>query len=291
MTQYPDYDIALSGHELYLEYGQRPIISAMNLAIPKGKLTVILGPNGCGKSTLLKCLSQVLPPTRGQVILGHTPLAQLSNKARARELALLVQKPELPEGIDVQELVSRGRYPHQSLWHQWSEQDELAVAQALAATGLTALAQRPVAELSGGQQQRVWLAMVLAQQTDLLLLDEPTSFLDIRAQLAVLDFCRVLVDQGRTLVLVLHDINQALRYGDHLLLMRDGKLIAGGAPESLLTEALLEQVFDINASIITDPEANCPMIIPRPRAKPRAAGHQGGEDSTNTATGGLPSWE
>ncbi len=191
----------------------------------------------------------------------------------------------------MQELVSRGRYPHQSLWHQWLEQDELAVSQALAATGLTTLAQRPVAELSGGQQQRVWLAMVLAQQTDLLLLDEPTSFLDIRAQLAVLDFCRALVDQGRTLVLVLHDINQALRYGDHLLLMRDGKLVAGGAPESLLTEALLEQVFDINASIITDPEANCPMIIPRPRAKPRAAGHHGGEDSSNTATGGLPSWE
>ncbi|EKO3792148.1 ABC transporter ATP-binding protein [Vibrio metschnikovii] len=263
------------------------MINAMDLTIPKGKLSVILGPNGCGKSTLLKCLSLVLPPTHGHVMLGETPLITLNNKARARELALLIQKPELPEGIDVQELVSRGRYPHQSLWRQWSEQDEKAVNQALNATGLTHLAQRPVAELSGGQQQRVWLAMVLAQQTEVLLLDEPTSFLDIRAQLAVLDFCQALVAQGRTLVLVLHDINQALRYGEHLLLMRDGKLIAHGSPQTLLTEALLEQVFGINASIITDPEALCPMIIPRVLIA--KSYHR--SDEYNEANGGLPSWE
>ncbi|WP_415860558.1 ABC transporter ATP-binding protein [Vibrio metschnikovii] len=287
MSLYTDDDIALSGHDLALKYGQRTIINAMDLTIPKGKLSVILGPNGCGKSTLLKCLSLVLPPTHGHVMLGETPLITLNNKARARELALLIQKPELPEGIDVQELVSRGRYPHQSLWRQWSEQDEKAVNQALNATGLTHLAQRPVAELSGGQQQRVWLAMVLAQQTEVLLLDEPTSFLDIRAQLAVLDFCQALVAQGRTLVLVLHDINQALRYGEHLLLMRDGKLIAHGSPQTLLTEALLEQVFGINASIITDPEALCPMIIPRVRIA--KSYHR--SDEHNEANGGLPSWE
>lgn len=287
MSLYTDDDIALSGHDLALKYGQRTIINAMDLTIPKGKLSVILGPNGCGKSTLLKCLSLVLPPTHGHVMLGETPLITLNNKARARELALLIQKPELPEGIDVQELVSRGRYPHQSLWRQWSEQDEKAVNQALNATGLTHLAQRPVAELSGGQQQRVWLAMVLAQQTEVLLLDEPTSFLDIRAQLAVLDFCQALVAQGRTLVLVLHDINQALRYGEHLLLMRDGKLIAHGSPQTLLNEALLEQVFGINASIITDPEARCPMIIPRVRMASRY--HR--SDEHNEVNGGLPSWE
>ncbi len=287
MSLYTDDDIALSGHDLALKYGQRTIINAMDLTIPKGKLSVILGPNGCGKSTLLKCLSLVLPPTHGHVMLGETPLITLNNKARARELALLIQKPELPEGIDVQELVSRGRYPHQSLWRQWSEQDEKAVNQALNATGLTHLAQRPVAELSGGQQQRVWLAMVLAQQTEVLLLDEPTSFLDIRAQLAVLDFCQALVAQGRTLVLVLHDINQALRYGEHLLLMRDGKLIAHGSPQTLLNEALLEQVFGINASIITDPEAQCPMIIPRVRMASRY--HR--SDEHNEVNGGLPSWE
>ncbi|MEN3159027.1 ABC transporter ATP-binding protein [Alkalimonas sp. NCh-2] len=287
MSLYTDDDIALSGHDLALKYGQRTIINAMDLTIPKGKLSVILGPNGCGKSTLLKCLSHVLPPTRGHVMLGETPLVTLNNKARARELALLIQKPELPEGIDVQELVSRGRYPHQSLWRQWSEQDEKAVNQALNATGLTHLAQRPVAELSGGQQQRVWLAMVLAQQTEVLLLDEPTSFLDIRAQLAVLDFCQALVAQGRTLVLVLHDINQALRYGEHLLLMRDGKLIAHGSPQTLLNEALLEQVFGINASIITDPEALCPMIIPRVRMA--SSYHR--SDEHNEVNGGLPSWE
>lgn len=287
MSLYTDDDIALSGHDLALKYGQRTIINAMDLTIPKGKLSVILGPNGCGKSTLLKCLSLVLPPTHGHVMLGETPLITLNNKARARELALLIQKPELPEGIDVQELVSRGRYPHQSLWRQWSEQDEKAVNQALNATGLTHLAQRPVAELSGGQQQRVWLAMVLAQQTEVLLLDEPTSFLDIRAQLAVLDFCQALVAQGRTLVLVLHDINQALRYGEHLLLMRDGKLIAHGSPQTLLNEALLEQVFGINASIITDPEARCPMIIPRVRMA--KSYHR--SDEHNEVNGGLPSWE
>lgn len=287
MSLYTDDDIALSGHDLALKYGQRTIINAMDLTIPKGKLSVILGPNGCGKSTLLKCLSLVLPPTHGHVMLGETPLITLNNKARARELALLIQKPELPEGIDVQELVSRGRYPHQSLWRQWSEQDEKAVNQALNATGLTHLAQRPVAELSGGQQQRVWLAMVLAQQTEVLLLDEPTSFLDIRAQLAVLDFCQALVAQGRTLVLVLHDINQALRYGEHLLLMRDGKLIAHGSPQTLLNEALLEQVFGINASIITDPEARCPMIIPRVRMA--SSYHR--SDEHNEVNGGLPSWE
>ncbi len=263
MTPDTHEDCILQGRGLHLHYAGRAVIAGLDIHIPRGQLTVVLGTNGCGKSSLLKILSQVLPPSKGQVLLDGKVLADMGSKERARQLALLVQKPELPDGIDVQELVSRGRYPHQTLWQQWSESDEHAVAQALAATGLSGMARREVASLSGGQQQRVWLALVLAQQTEVLLLDEPTSFLDIRAQLSVMDFCRALRLQGRTLVLVLHDINQALRYADHLLLMREGRILAQGAPEALINEQLLKDVFDLDARIIQDPEAGCPMLIPR----------------------------
>ncbi|MFK7160039.1 ABC transporter ATP-binding protein [Marinospirillum sp. MEB164] len=256
-------DDMLQGQGLQLDYAGNTVIAGLDIRIPRGQLTVILGTNGCGKSSLLKMLCHVLPPGQGQVFLDGQALSTMSPKARARQLALLVQKPELPDGILVQELVSRGRYPHQSLWQQWSQEDERAVTEALLATGLIEMAQRPVASLSGGQQQRVWLALILAQQSEVLLLDEPTSFLDIRAQLSVMDFCKTLQQKGRTLVMVLHDINQALRYADHLILMRAGQLRAQGAPDQLISEALFQEVFDLEARIIQDPEAGCPMLIPR----------------------------
>ncbi|MBA4503249.1 ABC transporter ATP-binding protein [Marinobacterium sp. 3-1745] len=271
-------DPVLQGQDLHLNYAGVPVISGLDIRIPRGQLSVILGANGCGKSSVLKVLSQVLPPDQGNVLLDGRCLAAMGNKERARQLALLVQKPELPDGISVQELVSRGRYPHQSVWRQWSPEDEAAVAEALKATGLSEMARREVACLSGGQQQRVWLALVLAQQSEVLLLDEPTSFLDIRAQLSVLDFCRALRRQGRTLVLVLHDINQALRYADHLLLMRDGQLLAQGRPDVVINEEVLKAVFDLDARIMQDPEAGCPMLIPRMNSQ------------THTGAA-LPAWE
>lgn len=274
--------IILRGSDLTFGYGASPLIEHQDVAIPQARLTVILGPNGCGKSTLVKLLAALLPLQQGQIWLGSQSLQQLDSKARARRLALLVQQPELPEHIEVLELVSRGRYPHQRLWRQWSPADEHAVRQAMQATGLTQLARRRVASLSGGQQQRVWLAMVLAQQSDVLLLDEPTSFLDMKAQLGVLDFCRALRAQGRTLVLVLHDINLALRYANHLLLMRGGSLVASGTPQALITSRLIKEVFDLDARIIEDPESGCPMVVPRHRQQSTAAA------ATNDT---LPRWE
>ncbi|MBF6364242.1 ABC transporter ATP-binding protein [Nocardia puris] len=260
----PEADTTLlRGVGLDLSYDSRRVASDLSVDIPAGAITVILGPNACGKSTLLRALSRLLVPAAGQVILDGKDIHKYSAKEVARRLGLLPQTSVAPFGICVADLVARGRFPHQRLLRQWSPEDERVVAKAMAATSITALADRPVEELSGGQRQRVWLAMVLAQDTPVLLLDEPTTYLDIAHQLDVLELCRRLnAEDGRTLVLVLHDLNQAARYADHLVVLREGAVVATGAPAEVLTPDLLEAVFGLRAMIITDPVSGAPLVIP-----------------------------
>jgi iron complex transport system ATP-binding protein len=226
---------------------------------------VIIGPNGCGKSTLLRALGRTLKPRAGRVLLEGTPISAMKSKDVARRLALLPQSPIAPESITVGDLVARGRYPHQGILRQWSAADARAVADALDATEVTDLRDRYVAELSGGQRQRVWLAMALAQQTDLLLLDEPTTFLDIAHQFEVMDLCARLHEEGRTLVAVLHDLNQAARYATHLVAMKAGVVVAQGAPADVVTEPLVREVFGLACRVVPDPETGTPMVVPARR--------------------------
>jgi len=248
-------------------YGRVAISEGLNVDIPEGEFTVILGPNACGKSTLLKALARMLKPSAGRVLLDGKDIHSQSTRAVARRLGLLPQAPIAPDGITVADLVARGRYPHQGILKQWSAEDERVVAEAMAATDITELAARGVDELSGGQRQRVWIAMVLAQQTPLLLLDEPTTYLDITHQIEVLDLCAKLHREGRTLVAVLHDLNQAARYATHLIAMRDGEVVAEGAPAEIVTAETVRQVFDLPCRIIDDPETGTPLVIPSARAK------------------------
>ena len=261
----------LSGSGLTLGYDRRIVSRDLDVSIPPGSFTVIIGPNACGKSTLLKALSGILTPEAGTVVLDGKELSSYPAKALARRLGLLPQTAVAPDAITVVDLVSRGRYPYQRMLRQWSAEDEQAVAEAMAATGVTDLADRPVDELSGGQRQRVWLAMVLAQQTPLLLLDEPTTFLDIAHQIDVLDLCAELHEQGgRTLVAGLHDLNHAARYATHLIVMSKGAIVAEGNPSDVLTEQLVTDVFGLQCQVIDDPETGTPMVIPaRRRARSR----------------------
>ncbi|MFF1530123.1 ABC transporter ATP-binding protein [Cellulomonas sp. NPDC058312] len=245
-----------------LAYDRLVVAQDLSVEIPAGSFTVIIGPNGCGKSTLLRALARTLKPRAGRVLLDGQPMAQLRTRAIARRLALLPQSPIAPEAITVGDLVARGRYPHQGLLRQWSPQDARAVAVAMAATEVTDLAERYVSDLSGGQRQRAWLAMALAQETDLLLLDEPTTFLDIAHQYEVMDLCARLHEEGRTLVAVLHDLNQAARYGSHVIAMRGGRVVAQGPPQEVVTEALVRDVFGLAARVVPDPETGTPMVVP-----------------------------
>lgn len=231
--------------------------------MPRAQITAIVGANACGKSTLLRCLSRLLRPDRGQVLLDGKDIHQLPPRALARQLGLLPQSPVAPEGITVVDLVSRGRHPHQGLMGRWTARDEAAVAAALQVTGTADLAERDVDELSGGQRQRVWIAMVLAQETGTLLLDEPTTFLDISHQVEVLDLLTDLNrDRGTTIVMVLHDLNLAARYAHRLVAMVDGRIHATGTPEEVLTEATVEQVFGLKSRVIADPTSGRPMMLP-----------------------------
>lgn len=248
-----------------LRYDERTISTDLSVSIADGSFTAIVGPNACGKSTLLRALSRLLAPHRGQVILDGRGIGERPAKEVARRLGLLPQSATAPDGITVLDLVARGRYPHQSFLRQWSQDDERAVAEAMAATRIADMAVRLVDELSGGQRQRVWIAMVLAQETPILLLDEPTTFLDIAHQIELLDLLADLNAAGRTVVAVLHDLNHASRYASHLVAMKNGAIVEEGRPADIVTADLVERVFDLPAIVIRDPVAGTPLIVPRGR--------------------------
>lgn len=254
----------LSADNITIGYDRRIIASQLSVDIPLGSFTVIVGPNACGKSTLLRALSRLLKPSVGKVLLDGRAIHSYPARDVARRLGLLPQSSLAPDGITVADLVARGRYPHQKLLQQWSEADQAAVAEAMAATKIEALSARLVDELSGGQRQRVWVAMVLAQQTPILLLDEPTTFLDIAHQIELLDLLRDLNrSRGQTIVAVLHDLNQASRYASHLIAMRDGAIIAKGQPETVVTAELVQATFGIECLVIDDPVSHTPLVIPK----------------------------
>lgn len=256
----------LRGDDLTLAYDGRTVAEELAVTIPDRSFTVIVGPNACGKTTLLRALARLLKPRKGKVYLDGEVISSLPAKQVARRLGLLPQSAIAPEGITVSDLVARGRYPHQRLLRHWSRQDAEVVERSMARTGVLDLAERLVDELSGGQRQRVWLAMALAQETELLLLDEPTTYLDISHQMDILDLCAELhAEQGRTLVAVLHDLNQAARYATHLIAMRDGEVLATGAPEEVVTAERVEEIFELPCRVMPDPETGTPLVIPRAR--------------------------
>lgn len=253
----------LQAEELTLGYDQRTVVEDLTVTIPTGKVTMIVGANACGKSTLLRGLARLLKPTSGTVLLDGQSIQSVPTKRIATLLGLLPQTPIAPDGITVADLVGRGRYPHQGWFRQWNQSDEDAVASALAATDTLELAGRSVDELSGGQRQRVWIAMALAQETDILLLDEPTTFLDLAHQVEVLDLLTDLNRRsGTTIAIVLHDLNLAARYADHLIALKDGQIVAAGPPGQVVTEELVAQVFGMDSRIIDDPISGTPMVVP-----------------------------
>ncbi|WP_328392877.1 ABC transporter ATP-binding protein [Streptomyces sp. NBC_00390] len=260
----------LRAEDLTLSYDQRTVATGLGVDVPDHSFTVIIGPNACGKSTLLKALARMLKPRSGQVCLDGAAIASYRSREVARRLGLLPQSSTAPGGITVGDLVARGRYPHQRLLKQWSAEDETAVTEAMRQTGVLELAERPVDDLSGGQRQRVWLSMVLAQQTPILLLDEPTTYLDIAHQVEVLELCASLhARKGHTIVAVLHDLNQACRYATHLVVMRaGGEVAAEGDPATIMTAELVEDVFGLPCRIIDDPETGTPLMVPAARKRP-----------------------
>ena len=251
---------------LHLAYGDRPIVTDLDLVVPPGRVTAVVGANACGKSTLLRALARLLTPRQGAVELDGRALQSIPTRELAQRLGILPQGPVAPDGMTVLDLVNRGRSPHQTWWRQWSRADEEAVRQALSATGMTGLADRPVDELSGGQRQRAWIAMAIAQGTPVLLLDEPTTYLDLAHQVDVLDLVTDLNrNERRTVVMVLHDLNQACRYADHVIAMKSGRILAQGAPDEVVTAETVEQVFGLRCQVTRDPVSGTPLVIPMGR--------------------------
>ncbi len=253
----------LRAADLDLAYGERVVVQGLDLSVPDGEITAIVGANGCGKSTLLRGLARLLRPTSGTVLLDGRSIHQQPSREVAQTLGLLPQNPVAPEGLTVVDLVGRGRHPHHGPFHRWATADDAAVARALKLTDSLHLAHRPVDELSGGQRQRVWIAMALAQETDLLLLDEPTTYLDVAHQVDILD---LLVDlnatRGATVVMVLHDLNLAGRYADNLIAMQAGTVVAAGRPSEVVTAELVDDVFGLRCQVIEDPVSGTPLVVP-----------------------------
>jgi iron complex transport system ATP-binding protein len=253
----------LEASHLCLAYDKVVVADDLSITVPKGQITCIVGANACGKSTLLRALARLLKPMAGTVLLDGQAIHRLPTREVATRLGILPQQPIAPDGITVADLIGRGRYPHQKWLRQWRDEDERIVNWAMELTATTAIATRPVDELSGGQRQRVWIAMTLAQGTPLMLLDEPTTFLDLAHQVEVLD---LLVDlnrrEGRTIVLVLHDLNQAARYSHHLIALKQGRVVATGEPAEVITEELVKEVFDLSCQVVADPVSGTPMVVP-----------------------------
>lgn len=247
---------------LEVGYGAVSVINDLNLHLSQGKITALIGPNGCGKSTLLKTIARIIEPRTGEICLQQQNVHQMDSRTLARKMALLPQSPVTPEGVSVRELVGYGRAPWISRWGQLSDTDHQIVTDALTDTHLLSLADCPVTDLSGGQRQRAWIAMILAQQTELVLLDEPTTWLDIAHQVELLTLLRKLNEAGKTVVVVLHDLNQACRYCDELVVLRGGQLQAHGRPEAVFTQNLVHNVFDLSAQIGTDPVSGTPTCVP-----------------------------
>ncbi len=256
----------LKASNIVAGYDKKIIIDGINITIPNNKISVIIGANACGKSTLLKTLCRLIKPVSGEILLDDKNISHISPKQLAKVLGLLPQSPTAPEGISVADLVGRGRFPYQSFFKGFGKKDYDAVEDALKIMGIEDLANRSVDELSGGQRQRVWIAMALSQQTDILLLDEPTTFLDISYQVEILDLLTDLNrSRGTTIVMVLHDINLSARYADYLFALRKGRLVAEGEPSHILSEDLIKQVFDLDCRVIRDPVSHSPLIVPRGR--------------------------
>ncbi|MET8909670.1 ABC transporter ATP-binding protein [Micromonospora sp. NPDC004551] len=275
----------LSTRDLVVGYEARTVLDGLDLDLPADAFTVIVGPNACGKSTLLRTMARLLTPRRGAVLLDGTAIRDLPTREVARRLGVLPQSPLVPEGITVADLVGRGRQPYQRWWRQWSAEDGRAVEEAMAMADVAELADRPVDTLSGGQRQRVWIAMTLAQDTEALLLDEPTTFLDLAHQVEVLDLLhRLRAERGRTVVAVLHDLNQAARYADHLVAMRAGAVVAAGPPREILTADLVRDVFGLDCVVVPCPVTGAPLVVPAlthttaaPAATPAPAGASAGD--------------
>lgn len=274
MPSIPAKPPRLTGEALCAGYESRRVLDGVDLTVAEGKLTVLLGPNGSGKSTLLKTLARTLIPSAGRVCLDGKDIHRHNTREVAQRLGILPQGPVAPEGLTVRQLVGMGRFPHQRLWRQDAEQDARAIREAMAYADVTEFAERSVDALSGGQRQRCWIAMVLAQETDLILLDEPTTFLDLKVQVDLLELLsRLAHEHGRTLLLVLHDLNLAAAYADQLVMMREGQIVTRGAPEEVFTATNLKHVFDLDAHVLEDPETGSPICVPHKKKRPHRRAH------------------